>query len=87
MFLEVGEQRAYRPHIMITQKIHTPLDLHLPQDKYVPPPTFRKHTDLDLKKVLLGYSRSHRHLTFVSPGAKTQLTQNCWWCVRTRQVI
>ena len=75
-FPETGEQRAYRPHMMITQKTHTPLDLHLPQGKYIPPPTFRKNTDFDLKKVLPGYSRSDRCLTFVSPEAKKQLAKN-----------
>ena len=32
--------------------------------------------DFDLKKVLPGCSRSCRHVTFVSPGAKRQLAHN-----------
>ena len=35
-----------------------------------------RSTDFDLKKVLPGYSRSCRHVTFVSPGAKRQLAHN-----------
>ena len=32
--------------------------------------------EFDLKKVLPGYSRSHKHVTFVSPGVKRQLAHN-----------
>ena len=79
---EAGEQGAKRPHrgMVIAQVTHTPLDLHLLQGKYIPPPTLKKFpgisTDFDLKKVLPGYSRSCRYVTFVSPGAKRQLAHN-----------
>ena len=70
--------------MVISNRTGTPLDLHLPRGKYVPPPTFKKRVDLDtsllpdinINKVIPGFSRSHRRVSFISPLAKQQIAKS-----------
>ena len=70
--------------MVIPNRTGTPLDLHLPRGKYVPPPTFRKRVDLDtsllpginINKVIPQFLRSHRRVTFISPLAKQQIAKS-----------
>ena len=68
--------------MVIPNRTGTPLDLHLLRGKYVPPPTFRKSVDVDLppginiNKVIPGFLRSCRRVTFISPLAKQQIAKS-----------
>ena len=62
----------------IANKTGTPLDLHQPRGKFVPPHTFRKYNPSEIgniQKVLPGFSQSHKRIMFISPRAKEQLVK------------